>query len=326
MKQRTFEKKHRDDWAEFENTLKKFEDKKAKLKGEILESSQFPFHYRQICHHLTIARDRKYSSVLIQRLEQLALRGHQVFYGSRSSIKFAAVNYLFKEFPQLIRREWRVVVLAHVLFYIPGLILLVIGLIDQDIPQLFLGGGMVENLNSMYDPSSNFKEQRPVDSDVYMWGYYIWNNVRIGFQCFAGGILGTLGSLFFLLYNGLFFGAASAHIINVGYQSTFFSFVIGHSGLELTGIVLAGAAGIKMGYALLNPGRLTRLNALKANAIIAVRILYGASFMIFLAAFIEAYWSSNIHIPNSVKYIFGGTMWFLILFYFLYAGRKNATR
>lgn len=325
MKERLFEKTHHDDWLAFEETLLKFEGNKNKK--QLIESSNFPYQYRQICNQLTLARDRQYNSALIQKLEQLALRGHQVFYGARTDIKFAAVKYLFYEFPALIRKEWRVVLLSHILFYLPGLVILVLGLINTDIPHLFLGGGTVDNLNSMYEPSSeHFKEQREIGSDVYMWGFYIFNNVRIDLQCFAGGILGTLGSIFFIVFNGLFFGAASAHIINVGYESTFFSFVIGHSGLELTAAVLSGAAGIKMGYALINPGRLTRMKALKANSIIAVRMLYGAAFMTFLAAFIEAYWSSNIHISNTVKYIFGGTMWLLILLYFLFAGKRYATR
>jgi hypothetical protein len=47
----------------------------------------------------------------------------------------------------------------------------------------------------------------PVDSDVLMFGYYIHNNVSIAFRTFAGGILGGVGSIFFLIYNGLIVGA-----------------------------------------------------------------------------------------------------------------------
>src|SRR4029079_2172081 len=78
------------------------------------------------------------------------------------------------------------------------------------------------------------------------------------FQCFAGGLFAGLGTLFFLAYNGAFSGALAGYLTDRGMSSTFYSFGSTHSAFELTAIVLAGAAGLRIGHALLAPGRLTR--------------------------------------------------------------------
>ena len=69
-------------------------------------------------------------------------------------------------------------------------------------------------------------------------------------------------ALFFLAYNGAFAGALAGYLTERGLSSTFYSFVATHSAFELTAIVLSGAAGLRIGHALLAPGRLTRLQSL----------------------------------------------------------------
>src|SRR6202008_638920 len=99
-------------------------------------------------------------------------------------------------------------------------------------------------------------------TDWMMFGYYIRNNVGVAFQCFAGGLFAGLGSVFFLAYNGAFSGALAGYLTQRGLSSTFYAFIATHSSFELTAIVLAGAAGLKMGHSLLAPGRLTRRQSL----------------------------------------------------------------
>ena len=65
----------------------------------------------------------------------------------------------------------------------------------------------VADLEEMYNPASaQHSVQRSSDSDLMMFGFYIRNNVGISFRTFAGGSLLGLGSLFFLLFNGLYMG------------------------------------------------------------------------------------------------------------------------
>ena len=99
--------------------------------------------------------------------------------------------------------------------------------------------------------------------------------------------------------------------------------MIGHGAFELTAIALAGAAGLKLGWALLAPGRLPRGEALRLAAIRAVRLLGGAALFLLIAAFIEAYWSSMTFSTPTVKYWVGAGLWALVLAYLCLAGRRH---
>jgi uncharacterized membrane protein SpoIIM required for sporulation len=176
----------------------------------------------------------------------------------------------------------------------------------------------------MYDPENRLVGGgRSAGSDLAMFGYYIANNIGIGFQTFALGIAGGVGTLYALVYNGLILGALSAHMISIGYSSTFFGFVVSHAALELTGIVISGAAGFKLGYALLAPGRLRRVDALRIAARESVQLVYGVIAMLILAACIEAFWSSRTLIPNQLKVTAGASFGLATLLYFAFAGRRR---
>lgn len=132
-----------------------------------------------------------------------------------------------------------------------------------------------------------------------------------------------IGAIFFLLFNGFSIGAVAGHLTQLGYIQTFWGFVSGHSSWELLGAALSGAAGLKLGWALIAPGRYTRLTALKSAAGPAVRLLYGAAGMTLFAAFIEAFWSSSTAIAPTVKYAVGILFWVLFALYFMFVGRGS---
>jgi len=130
--------------------------------------------------------------------------------------------------------------------------------------------------------------------------------------------------VFFLAYNGAFGGALAGYLTERGLASTFYSFVAPHSAFELTAIVLAGAAGLRLGYAWVAPGRYTRLESLRLAARHAVVIVYGVIGLLLIAAAIEAFWSSARWIAPAVKYGVGGACWVLVLAYLGWQGRPRA--
>jgi len=178
----------------------------------------------------------------------------------------------------------------------------------------------------MYDPANRRIGMLEADHSVLMFGFYIWNNVRIGFQTFAGGLLAGVGTAWFLGANGIIIGAVAGYLTQVGYSETFWSFVAGHSSLELLAIVLAGAAGLRLGLAVISPGNMTRRSALVAAAKPAVRMMYGAALMFGAAAFVEAFWSPLTEVPFDIKIIVGLSGWAILLCYFAFAGRSRAAR
>ena len=156
-----------------------------------------------------------------------------------------------------------------------------------------------------------------------MFGHYIRNNTSIGFQTFTSGLIFGIGTLFILLFNGIVLGSVAGHLTYIGYNDTFWGFVVGHSAFELTAIVLSGAAGFKLTQALLFPGRKTRLYALRTNGRSAIQLMYGAALLFLMAAFVEAFWSSQAQMPLSIKYAVGALFWVLTVAWLGLAGRKH---
>jgi uncharacterized membrane protein SpoIIM required for sporulation len=184
----------------------------------------------------------------------------------------------------------------------------------------------IAGFHEMYDPDNRRLGMREADTSLAMFGYYIWNNVRIGFQTFAGGLLAGLGTLWYLAANGVILGAVAGYLTQVGFGETFWSFVSGHAALELTAIVISGAAGFRLGLAVIAPGNRSRQAALVAAARPAVRLMYGAALMFTAAAFVEAFWSPLTGVPYAVKIGAGLAGWALLLAYLALSGRAGAAR
>ena len=157
-------------------------------------------------------------------------------------------------------------------------------------------------------------------SNFMMFGFYIQNNVGIDFQIFAGGIAACIGTIFFLVYNGIHIGAAAGYVHYACNPESFWTFVAGHSSFELLGMVVAGMAGMRLGLGILKPGRLPRGRAIAEAGKRALPLLYGAAVMTALAAVVEGFWSAQ-PIAANIKYGVGITFWVLHVAYFLWMGR-----
>jgi uncharacterized membrane protein SpoIIM required for sporulation len=322
MTQGEFEQHYGPIWARLEAMLDALDKRKATVKPDFAE---FPHVYRQVCHHLALARERQYATHLIDRLNHLVLRGHQHFYGSHAGAFSRALAFIGGGFPRLVRAEWRLFLVAFSLFYLPQILM---GWATYERPEMVytvLSAQEVSSFEQMYRPDApHIGRERGADNDFAMFGLYIKNNISIGFQTFASGIIVGLGSIFYLLFNGVYLGALAGYLSQLGYGETFWPFVIGHGAFEDTAIMLSGLAGLKLGLALLAPGQLTRGHALVEAARVAVRIVYGVVGMLVIAAFFEAFWSGSALIPATAKYAVGAVLWTLVIAYFLLVGRSRA--
>lgn len=324
MKQQAFEDRYGPEWDALERWLAQRDKRKKKEDATELRPSELPQRYRRLCQQLALARDRRYGTYVVERLHRLAKEIHQVLYGARGEQRSQWLTYFAGGFARIVRREWRVVLAATLLFTVPFVAMGVICWRLPDAALYVLPPDKIVGFDEMYGKAAAKLGRRGADTDFVMFGFYIFNNVRIAFQMFAGGMLLGLGTLFFLLFNGVVLGTVAGYVTAQGYGVAFYSFVSGHSALELTGIVLAGAAGLKLGVALIAPGRLTRKAALIAAGRGAAGIMYGAAAMLFAAAFVEAFWSPRANVAPEIKYAVGLTAWALVIAYFLFAGRDRA--
>lgn len=320
MKQTDFEQLHQGTWQAFADNVQAL----RKGKPEDAAIKHFAEEYRGICQHLALAKQRGYSYPLIEELQQLALQGHQQFYRHKSPVLQQLIAFVVVGFPSTVRAQWRSVSVAAALFFGSLALMAFLTALFPNLIYSLMDSNQVASMESMYDPANRIigpMSARDHQDDWMMFGFYIINNIGIAFQTFASGLLFGIGSIFFLLFNGLHIGAVAGHLTRIGYHETFWPFVIGHGAFELTAIVLAGAAGLKLGAALVAPGRLSRAHALRHAASISIRLLGGATLFLFIAAFIEAYWSSSNSLPIATKIIVGCALWALVVFYLVRSGR-----
>lgn len=208
----------------------------------------------------------------------------------------------------------------------PAIVLGIVCYFNADFVYSLLPEQQVVEYESMYNPSAKILGRaRESTTNFMMFGFYIRHNIGIGFSTFAGGLLLGIGTILSLIFNGLIIGALAGHLTHLGYISTFWPFVSGHSAFEITAICITGAAGLKLSYTLFAPGNRRRVDALKLAARDALPLVIGAAGMLVIAAFIEAFWSSSTFFDPRTKYIVAGVLWTLVTFYFLLAGRRYAS-
>lgn len=278
-----------------------------------------PPRYRELCQHLALARSRDYGPALVERLHRLTLEGHDILYGTSSGWMGAWFRWLAGGFARDVRAHWRSVLISSLLFYLPLIVIVIVVRRWPEFAHVVAPGGDLEEVARNFGPE---QAARGIGTDVGMFGFYIQHNIGIGFRTFAGGIVAGLGSLYFLVFNGLIIGASEGHILNLGYAQRFHTFVIAHGSFELTAITLMGAAGLELGWALLSPGNLSRGAALRKAGQANISIVAGAAAMLLIAAGIEAFWSPRL-LPPIIKYVVGAGCWVLVLAYFLFAGRRR---
>ncbi len=326
MRQHSFEVQHEASWRAFETQLRYFEAQSNwKRAGSPGEAEQLVQGYRMLCSHLSVARSRAYSPALIAELNDLVVRGHNLIYQPPSGFLRQMLGFVMSGFPELVRMQWRYVVIAALVFLLPALLFVMAMLQDDEVVYSLIGPEQLIQMEAMYNPGAeHFARERGSESDFQMFGFYIWNNISIGFQLYATGLLAGIGSLFYLIFNGLYLGAVTAHLTQIGYGETFYSFVIAHGAFELTAIVLCGAAGLQLGHALLQPGRLPRVQALQRAGRESIGIVMGAFLMLVLAAFVEAFWSAKQWPPFWFKYLVGALCWLAVFAYLGLAGRRGS--
>jgi uncharacterized membrane protein SpoIIM required for sporulation len=319
-----FEETYQDEWAELETLL----DRVLRRNGHA-DSAESPVSgarlaslYRRACEQLALARARAYPAYLVERLERVTADGHQLIYHRREFGLARLKAIIAVEFPSAVRKHMRYVAIATAVFLLPTII---VGILVYRHPEMILtvvNAETAAEFEEMYSRSAeSIGRVRTASTDWMMFGFYVRNNVSVAFQCFAGGLFAGLGSLFFLGFNGLYSGAIAGYLTERGLSATFYSFIATHSAFELTAIVLSGAAGLRIGHALIAPARQARRQALVHASRESAVLLYGVTAMLLVAAGIEAFWSSATWLLPAVKYGVAAICWTAVLSYFAFAGR-----
>lgn len=307
-------------WRRLEEILFHLE-KRGPRKTDEAVLDEFVTLYRTACSDLAKARTEAMGEDVEEYLNVIVARAHKQFHPPTPPKLSTFLQFLVADFPASVREMGRYVLAATLLFVLP-LSAAAVAVVDNPAVAYSLSPpAQLEMLTEAY--AEGHKKGRSESEDSLMTGYYIHNNIGIAFKCFATGAFFGLGSIFFLVINGIIGGAVGAYISVAGHSQNFFSFVVGHGAFELTAIVLSGATGLKLGGLLINPGHLRRLDALRLEGPTMAKVILGSAVMLFVAALIEGFWSPS-GAPAVYKFIVGAVFWAFIIFYLAFSGRKKA--
>jgi len=331
MRQEHFIKRHQPEWNAFEQWLdaRGQQVKKARMSRRQwhgLADHEMPARYRRLCQQLALARRRGYSPLVTDRLQQLMQRGHGLLYRTPPPRWRRAVEFLMAGFPRLVRAERGCMAASALLFWLPLVVVFVAIQLTPELSASLFDPAQLMQFEAMYDPDDPLRKLgRDNGTDVAMFGFYVWNNVSIGFRTFASGLLAGIGAVVVLIVNGIMAGGVAGHLQAVGHGDPFWRFVAAHSAPELTAIVIAGGAGLRLGLNLVAPGQRRRIDALVDGGRRGALLCLGVLAMLVFAAFVEAFWSSIAWMPAWIKYSVGAALWTLTLLWLWRGGRNHAS-
>jgi len=305
------------DWAELEQLLGGGKDLRKLPPASIARAAAL---YRAVSSDLMRAEAAGYSPDVIALLDGLAARAHNTLYSAPPYRLRAVWELIAGDFPRTLRRHGRFFALAVALFVLPGAVGFTGALKSRAFALRVLSPEMVEEMEKAY--SEGFGKGREAGVNTAMAGFYVYNNVGIAFRCFATGVLFGLGSLFFLVYNGLVIGSVAGLVTAAGHGKNLLTFTCTHGAFELTAIVIAATAGMVMGYALVDTRGRTRFGSLRAHARDIAYLVMGAALMLLVAAGLVGFWSPS-GLPERVKWGGAVVAYLLVICYLAFAGRGD---
>lgn len=251
--------------------------------------------YRQACSDLNHARSLTANPLLIDRLNQLTGRGYRFVYKhAPRPTWWQSVKQLFLvEIPITFRKEYSTIALGAG-FMILGILLGFIIVVSNRhhardiIPDIFFAESPKERVERVE------KEGERIDTaeKAAAFGAQLFtHNIQVSFLAFSLGALTIIGGFWILWYNGVILGAVAAQYYLDGVSTFFMAWVGPHGALEIPAIIFGGAAGIKIGRALLLPGNLTRGAAVRLAFPAVRRILLAACAILVVAGLIEGSFS-----------------------------------
>lgn len=312
------------DWKKLQELLENIEKKEgSSLTRENLQ--ELGALYRLASADLSRARVLGVGEDVRNYLNNLVVKAHNQVYQSRRSRWHDLADFLFVNFPKLVRRYLSYVLTAICLFLIPLLVSYSFVLQDVSFAELEIARGQpivsddiwqtIEEHKLWTDP---LEKASPVVSSLIAS-----NNIRVTIMAFVFGITFGFGTAFVLFTNGVLVGTLLGVCRLNGMAEQLLVFIAPHGILELTAIFISGGAGLLMGKSLLFPGQFKRLDALKIVAPDALALFVGCVPLLVIAALIEGFISPRVDIDSGTKLLVSAATLFFLVLYLLVPKEKN---
>jgi uncharacterized membrane protein SpoIIM required for sporulation len=320
VKEITFLKQNAKKWEQFEVLLTKKRNTNPDLLADL---------FIQLTDDLSYARTNYPQSKTTHYLNSLALQAHQEIYKNKKEKSNRIFNFWKYELPMLFKKSHKQLLYSFLIFIIAMLIGIISAAYDDDFVRLILGDSYVnqtlENIDKG-DPMGVFKSM----SQGAMFSFITVNNIKVSFLCFAFGILFSVGTGYLLFTNGVMLGAFQYFFYAKGLLLKSILVIWIHGTLEISAIVIAGAAGLTMGNSILFPGTYSRKQSFYMGATQGIKIIVGLIPVFILAGFLESFITRYTQMPSwlSLSIILVSlsfVVWYFII-YPLYLNKTINTR
>jgi uncharacterized membrane protein SpoIIM required for sporulation len=311
-------KNRRPDWERLTLLLRRARGGQLAGLSEV-ELTELGELYRATTSDLAIAQRDFPSHDLATYLNQLVARAHPVIYRGDPVAWRRLKDFYLCGFPRLYRELSPFIGFAALLFFGTGVLFYFVTLANPDAAGYVLSPQLVGYVKTghLWFKDNDFGGET-------LAALIMTNNIRVAFLAFAGGMLLSLMTLYVLIFNGLVLGGVMSLMQVYGHAAPLWEFVVGHGVLELSEITMAGGSGLMLGYVMLQPGLLSRRNALVVAARKAVVLMLGSIPLLIIAGTIEGLISPS-NAPAELKYAIGISSGVLLYGYLFLAGRSSAS-
>lgn len=291
LKSQRFRQAREDDWRRLERLMNKAEKgSAAKLTDE--EILAVPVLYRSTLSALSVARETSLDQDLIDYLETLSARAYFFVYGSRATVQERVATFFRTEWPQAVRSLWRETLASLVLTVLGVVVACWLVTNESQWFYAFVPGGLTDGR----DPSASAESLRATlggaggkDGLSVFATFLFTHNAQVALMAFALGFALCVPTTLLLLYNGAMLGAMITVFAGRGLGVEFGGWLMIHGVTELFAIILAGAAGFRIGWAVAFPGEKRRLDAATDAGRTAGLAMGGVIVMLFFAGLLEGF-------------------------------------
>lgn len=291
MREAAFHRQNAERWKQFETLLKERRE---------VDPDRLADLYVHVTDDLAYARTFYPESRTTTYLNALAAEIHQEIYRNRRERTSRIVTFWKYELPLLFHEHRRELLYAFIIFALSGVIGAVSAANDDEFIRTILGDHYVnmtlENIRKG-DPMAVYKG----DGEIDMFLAITFNNVRVSFVAFAMGLLMSVGTAWILFRNGIMLGAFQYFFHEHGLLWTSILSVWIHGTLEISAIVIAGAAGLVMGNSFLFPGTYTRMQSFRSGARHGAKIVIGLVPIFVAAGFLESFVTRHTAMPVALS-------------------------
>lgn len=315
----SFIRKNRSRWERLEELIGLFETKSLDKLGRdsIHELSSL---YRGCTSDLAYAQTNYPGTTLLHFLHQLVGRAHHQIYRTEPFSLVAFKNFFRYQVPAAARESRGQITLAVIIFLTAFAMGLTAANTDPAVAALVLPPAVLENIYAGRLWTQNLFSAVPASVSSAL---IFTNNISIAFLCLAGGLTGGVFTVFLLLLNGFILGVVFKLCADHNLLWPLFEFVASHGFVELSVILVAGASGLILASALINPGTYSRSDALALRGRHAIRLALGCVPPLVAMGIVEAFISPAPSIPAWAKITLGLVLLASYWFYLLTGGQRR---